>query len=306
MSKKGKSVVYDYNRVKPGTNIAFNAILFILSLMCILPVVFIFMISITSNDSLQRFGYQIIPNEFSLEAYKFLWNEKGTILNALFISITVTVIGVVIGVILTTTMGYVMSRPTYRLKKFVMWVVFIPMIFNGGMVAQYVVNTQVLNLRNTIWVLILPLAVSSFNVIIAKTFFRTSIPDSLVESGKVDGASQLRIFTSIVLPISTPLMATIGIFLAFGYWNDWFLSSLYINKPNLVSLQALLDNMLKNIQYMANNPSVGVSLEAYRANMPTESVRMAIAIVIVVPIACAYPFFQRYFIKGLTVGAVKG
>ena len=297
---------YDFNRIKPTTNCVFNVILAIGALICILPVIFIFMISITSDHAIAHYGYQIWPKEFSLDAYKFLWREKNMIFHSLYISVLVTILGVVIGVSLTTMMGYVMSRPGYKLKKVMMWIVFIPMIFNGGMFASYVVNTKLLMLKNTIWALVLPLLVSSFNIVVAKTFFRTTIPDSLIESAKVDGASQLRIFLQIVLPISTPLIATLGIFLAFGYWNDWFQSSLYISDKNLISLQALLDNIMKNIQYLANNPSAGASLAQYRAQMPQESVRMAIAIVIVVPIAAVYPFFQRYFIKGLTVGAVKG
>ncbi len=301
-----KLSVYEYNSISKPVDFLYNVILSLCALICIVPVIFVFMISITGNDSLMRNGYQFIPSSVSPEAYLFLWNEKSTIAHSFLISVLVTGSGCVIGLALTTTMGYVMSRPAYRLKKSVMWVVFIPMIFNGGMFSSYVINTQLLHLRNSIWALILPIAVSSFNVIIARTFFRTGIPDSLIESAKLDGASQLSIFTRIVLPVSTPLLATIGIFLAFGYWNDWFLSSLYINDTSLISLQALLDNILKNIQFITNNPSIGVSLEQYRANMPTESVRMAIAVVIVVPIACAYPFFQRYFIKGLTVGAIKG
>ena len=154
--------------------------------------------------------------------------------------------------------------------------------------------------------MILPLAVSSFNIIVCKTFFRSTIPDSIIESAKIDGASQLRIFTMIVLPISTPVLATIALFLTFGYWNDWFQSSLYITNSKLVSLQALLNNIMRSLDYIANNPSAGLSLQQYRNQMPSESVRMAIAVIIVMPIACAYPFFQKYFISGLTIGAVKG
>ena len=203
-------------------------------------------------------------------------------------------------------MGYVLSRVNYKLREFYTWLVFIPMIFNGGMLASYVVNSNILHLRNTIWALILPLAVSSFNVVICKTFFKTTIPDSIIESAKVDGASQLRIFGQIVLPISKPILATIGLFAAFGYWNDWFQASLYISDSNLQSLQSMLNNIQSNIEYIANNPYGGLSLQQYKASMPTESVRMAIAIVIIVPIACVYPFFQKYFISGLTIGSVKG
>lgn len=185
-------------------------------------------------------------------------------------------------------------------------VVFIPMIFNGGMIASYVVNTNMLGLKNSVWALIWPLAVSSFNIIICKTFFRTTIPDSIIESAKIDGAAQFSIFTRIVLPISKPVIATIGLFLTFGYWNDWFQSSLYINTDKLYSLQALLNSILQNIQALAKNPAMGVTLQQYKNAMPQEGARMAIAIIIIVPIACAYPFFQKYFISGLTIGAVKG
>lgn len=294
------------NMVKKPTNIGFNVIFIILAALAILPFVFVIMISVSSEESIRLFGYSLFPRSFSGSAYQFLWNERSTILNALFISVLVTTTGTLLGLILTTTMGYVLSRPVFKLKSFYTWVVFIPMIFNGGMVASYVVNANILNLKNTIWVLILPLAVSSFNIIVCKTFFRSTIPDSLIESAKIDGASQLKIFTAIVLPISKPVLATIGLFLTFGYWNDWFQSSLYISDQRLISLQALLNNIMKSLEYISNNPSAGLSLQQYRSQMPSESVRMAIAVIIVVPIACAYPFFQKYFISGLTIGAVKG
>lgn len=294
------------NRIKPGTNILFNIIFTILALTCVVPVIFVFIISISSEESLAEFGYRFFPSEFSLSAYEFLWGERAMILNALWVSIFVTVVGTIFGLILTTTMGYVLSRRGFKLESFYTWVIFIPMIFNGGLAASYVVNDRILGLSDTVFALILPIAVSSFNIIICKTFFRTTIPDSVIESAKIDGATQLGIFTKIVLPISKPVIATIGLFLSFGYWNDWFLSSLYIRKQNLVSLQALLNNMVKNIQYLASNPDGGASMQQYLADMPRESVRMAVAILIVVPIALAYPFFQRYFVTGLTIGAVKG
>lgn len=294
------------NRVRPGTNAGFNLLFTLLAAMAIIPVLFVFMISISSEESIRVSGYSFVPQSFSNSAYMFLWNERATILSALWISVLVTVSGTVLGLALTTTMGYVLSRPGFKLKGFYTWVVFIPMIFNGGMVASYVVNANILNMKNTIWALILPLAVSSFNIIVCKTFFRSTIPDSIIESAKIDGASQLRIFGTIVLPISKPVLATIGLFLAFGYWNDWFQSSLFITDNNLLSLQALLNSMQKNIEYIAQHPDPGMSLADYKRAMPSEGIRMAIAVVVAVPIACIYPFFQKYFISGLTVGAVKG
>ena len=294
------------NRVKPGTNALLNLLFVVLAAMAILPVIFVFMISVSSEESIRLVGYSFFPAQFSAKAYLFLWNERATILNALAISVAVTVIGMGLGLALTTSMGYALSRPGFRLKSFYTWVIFIPMLFSGGLVASYVVNANILHLRNTIWVLILPLAVSSYNIVICKTFFKSTIPDGVIESAKIDGASQMRTFLSIVIPISKPLFATIALFLCFGYWNDWFLSSLYISSSKLISLQALLNNIMRSLEYMAKNPTAGVSLQQYKAQMPGESVRMAIAIVIVIPIACAYPFFQKYFISGLTIGAVKG
>ena len=294
------------NQVRPWTNALLNLLFLLCAAAAILPVVLVFMISIASEESIRQVGYSFFPVQFSTDAYACLWNERSTIFGALGISCAVTAIGTALGVLVTTSMGYALSRPQFKLKSFYTWMIFIPMLFSGGMVASYVVNANILGLRYSIWALILPLMVSSYNIVICKTYFKTSIPDGVIESAKIDGATQMRTYVSIVAPISKPLFATIALFLCFGYWNDWFLSSLYISDKNLISLQALLNNIMRSLEYMTNNPTAGVSLQQYRAQMPSESVRMAIAIVIVIPIACAYPFFQKYFISGLTIGAVKG
>lgn len=200
------------NQIKASTNIVFNIIFLVLGLMCIFPLLFVFSISITSEEALRMGGYQIIPQEFSAAAYQFLWNERGMIFRAAFMSIFVTILGTIITVALTTSMGYVVSRNNFKLKKLYTWIIFIPMVFNGGMLSSYVVTNNILGLRNTIWALILPLACSSFSVTICRTFFRTTVPDSIVESAKIDGAGQFRIWSQIVLPISKPVMATIGMF----------------------------------------------------------------------------------------------
>lgn len=293
------------NQIKKSTNIVFNIVFLILGIMCVIPLLFVFSISITDEEALRTNGYQLIPSVLSGSAYKFLWNERSMILRAAFMSILVTVVGTITAIALDTSMGYVVSRRNFRLKKLYTWLIFIPMVFNGGMLASYVVVNNILGLSNTIWALILPLACSSFSVTICRTFFRTTVPDSIIESAKIDGAGQFRIWSQIVMPISKPVIATIGMFAAFGYWNDWFQASLYIQDKNLQTLQSLLNNIQKNIEYIANNPYGGLSLQQYKSSMPTESVRMAIAIVIIVPIACTYPFFQKYFISGLTIGSVK-
>ena len=313
MSKKNAAVSGDtlsrLNRIKPATNFLFNLMFLILALACFLPIIFIFIISITDNNIIRSEGYQILvtAKTFSGSAYEYLWGQRQTILNALWVSVYVTVLGTILGVMLTSLMGYVLSRTEHKLNNFLTILVFIPMVFGGGMTASYVINSQVLHLSDTMWILILPLAVSSFNVTIARTFFRTTIPDGIIESAKIDGASQWTVFFRIILPISKPVLATIGLFLAFGYWNDWFLAKLYIRNDKLYSLQAMLDRMQQNLDYLTKNPTAMLATASdLKKNMPQESVRMAIAFVVAVPIACVYPFFQKYFISGLTVGAVKG
>ena len=312
MAKKKTTIDNDnmnrLNRISPITNFLFNALFLIMALCCFLPIVFIFVISVTDNDVIMTKGYQIYvtAKTFSAEAYEYLWGQRNTILHALWVSVYVTALGTGIGVCLNCLLGYVLSRKEHYLNGFLTILIFIPMIFGGGMAASYVVNTQILHLGNTMWILILPLAVSSWNVIISRTFFKSTIPDSIIESAKMDGASQLTIFTQIVLPISKPVLATIGLFLAFGYWNDWFQASLYIKDDNLRSLQSMLQKMNDNLTFLTKNPTAKLSTSDLKAAMPQESVRMAIAFVVAVPIACVYPFFQKYFISGLTVGAVKG
>jgi putative aldouronate transport system permease protein len=279
----------------------------LLCLACLVPLLLVVAVSFSSENSSREFGYRFLPKEFSFDGYTSLYKQKDTILPALGVSLFVTACGTSLGVVLNSLMGYVLSRREYKLQKFFVWFVFIPMIFNGGLVASYFINAQLLHLKDTVWVLILPLAVSSFNVILCKTFFRATIPDSLLESAKIDGASQLKIFFSIVFPLSLPVLATIGLFMSFGYWNDWFTAMLYIDNPVLYSLQAYLNRLLSDINYLAQNAALlGMSQAQLLSSMPKEAARMAIVVVTVLPIACAYPFFQRYFVSGLTVGAVKG
>ncbi|AYB42874.1 carbohydrate ABC transporter permease [Paenibacillus lautus] len=296
-----------FNRTNKAINLLFNLIFILLALLCVIPVIVVLSISFSSEESIRETGYHLLPVAMSAEAYVYIIKQGTMILRALGVSALVTVVGTVLGVLLTASMGYVLSRPNYKLRGFLTWVVFIPMVFNGGLVSSYFINTNLLGLKDSIWALILPLAVSSFNVIICKTFFKSTIPDGLIESAEIDGASQLRIFFSIIMPISLPVIATIGLFLCFAYWNDWFQSMLYIDNQNLYSLQALLNSLMSNVDALAKNAaSMGVSYAMLVATMPKESARMAVAILIVLPVAFAYPFFQKYFISGLTVGAVKG
>ena len=295
-----------FNGLKPLTNAAFSLVFIILALITFLPVLFVFMISISSEASIAAHGYSFWPSEFSLSSYEYLWQSKDYIGRAFLNSIGITIAGTSLGLVLTSTLGYALSRPNFYFKKLYTLMILVPMFFGGGLLATYMVNTQIYGLKNTYFALILPGACSTFYVVIMRTFFQTTIPDSIIESGKIDGASQLRIFVQLVLPLALPVMATIGLFFTFNYWNAWYGAMLYLdsNHRELFPLQYVLISIERNISFMAQNEEF--LSEESMANMPTETMRMAIVMVIVIPIACSYPFFQRYFVGGLTIGAVKG
>ena len=295
-----------FNCIKPTTNVVFTLIFILLAIITFLPVVFVFIISIFSEASIAQNGYSFFPAELSLESYKYLWQSKDYIGRAFINSIGITLAGTMMGLVLTSTLGYVLSRPNYYMKGVYTWLLIIPMLFSGGLVARYMVNTQIYHPKNTYWAMILPGACSTFYVVVMRTFFQTTVPDSIIESGKIDGASQLRIFTQLVLPISLPVIATIGLFLTFNYWNAWYGAMLYVdsNHRDLYPLQYVLISIEKNISFMARNEDF--FREDSMRNLPSETMRMAIVMVVVIPIACSYPFFQRYFVGGLTIGAVKG
>lgn len=296
-----------FNRIHKPTNLLFSLVFLIAALCCVIPLVFVIIISFTDKESINRNGYSFFPDKWSLSAYTELWNSRESILRAFGISVFITVVGTIVGLFLNATMGYVLSRRTFKLRGFYTGLIFIPMIFNGGMVAMYLVMTQLLHLRDNILALLLPLAVSPFNIIIMRTFFTTTVPDSLIESGKIDGASQLRIFFQIVLPISLPACATIGLFLSFAYWNDWWQALMYINDQKLYPLQYVLMSIERNIDFLTKNQAyMGMTAAEIANKIPQDGMKMALVVVAVIPIACSYPFFQKYFVSGLTIGAVKG
>jgi ABC-type sugar transport system, permease component len=300
------SAMERFNRVKPLTNVALSAVFIALALVTFLPLLFVIIISVSSDASVATRGYSFFPAEFSAKAYQFLWQSRNYIGRAFINSIGITIIGTMLGLFLMGTMGYAMSRPQFYLRGVYTWIVFLPMLFGGGLAASYMVNTQLFGFKDSYWALILPGACSGWYIIIMRTFFQTTIPDSIIESGKIDGASQLKIFFRLVLPISLPVIATIGLFLTFAYWNAWYGAMLYItsNKRELYPLQYVLISIERNMDFLVRNEGNIAGLVI--TDLPTETVRMAIVTVVVLPIACSYPFFQRYFVSGLTIGAVKG
>lgn len=295
-----------FNSISKKTNMILNVLFGILAALCIVPFLFVLIISLTSESSLQANGYRFWPEEWSLEAYKYIFESGSNIIRAYGVTIVVTITGTILGLIIMTTYAYALSRKNFAYRKFFTKLIFIPMLFSGGMVSSYLVVTRFLGLKNNILALILPICVSSFHIIILRTFFKTTVPDAIIESAKIDGASEFLLFLRIVLPISLPAIATIALFLTLGFWNDWFNAMLYIDKNSLIPLQYLLIKLETSIEFLVNNSqSVGLNATEAVSKMPKETVKMAIVVITTLPIIFAYPFFQKYFVSGLTVGAVK-
>ncbi|EUJ43313.1 carbohydrate ABC transporter permease [Listeria riparia] len=299
--KKAKPDVIDFG---PNMNVAMNILLGFLAILCVFPFLYIIVISFSSQDSLATDGFRLIPNEWSTEAYKYLWNMKGQLIQSYGITIAVTVIGTVFSVAMIALYSYAISRPQFRYRKQFTFLAFFTMLFSGGMVPAYIVMTQVLQLKNSIWALILPLAMNAFYIMIMRTFFIRSIPEPILEAARIEGASELRILLKIVLPLSLPGIATIALFSTLGYWNDWFNASLYIDNPHLVPLQSLLMKIENNLEFMRQNADIAFTSGAFKG-IPQDGAKMAMVVISTLPIAITYPFFQKYFISGLTIGGVK-
>ncbi|MEG0134132.1 MAG: carbohydrate ABC transporter permease [Clostridium sp.] len=304
--KKSEEEVNRFNAISKKTNVGFNIFFLILAALAIIPFIFVLIISLTSEQSLLMNGYQFWPEEWSLEAYKYIFSSGSQITRAYGITIIVTVTGTLLGLAIMSTYAYALSRKSFIYRKFFTKLIFIPMLFSGGMVASYLVVTRFLGLKDNILALILPICVSSFNIIVLRTFFKTTVPDAIVEAAKIDGASEWVTFIKVVLPISIPGIATIGLFLTLGFWNDWFNAMLYIDNNALIPLQYLLVRLETSMEFLANNAAtMGTGAIEAASRMPKETAKMAIVVITTVPILFAYPFFQKYFVGGLTIGAVK-
>ncbi|BBH22725.1 ABC transporter permease [Paenibacillus baekrokdamisoli] len=298
----------DLNQMSPLWNTLSHLIAGGFALICVFPFLFVLIISFTDEMSLAENGYRLIPNKWSYSAYEFIFKSGDQLLRSYAVTIFVTVVGTLISLAIIAFYAYAISRPTFRYRGFFSFIAFFTMLFNGGLVPTYIVTTQVLHLKDSIWALILPMCVNAFYILVLRTFFQTMIPDGIIESGKIDGAGEFRVFFSIVLPISLPGIATVGLFCTLAYWNDWFNALLYIDgNPNIVPLQAMLMRIENNLKFITSNSALansGQSLELLRS-LPQETSRMAMVVLATGPIVLAYPFFQRYFVQGLTIGAVK-
>jgi putative aldouronate transport system permease protein len=305
-NKQPEEEINRFNSISKETNVVFNIIFAILAALAIIPFIFVLIISLTSEQSLKMNGYQFWPAQWSLDAYKYIFTSSNQITTAYGISIIITVSGTLLGLAIMSTYAYALSRKSFVYRKFFVKLIFIPMLFSGGMVASYLVVTRFLGLKDNILALILPICVSPFNIIILRTFFKTTVPDAIIEAAKIDGASEWITFLKVVLPISIPGIATIGLFLTLGFWNDWFNAMLYIDSNSLIPLQYLLVRIETSMEFLTNNAaSMGTGAIEAASKMPKETAKMAIVVITTLPILFAYPFFQKYFVGGLTIGAVK-
>ncbi|MBQ8161110.1 MAG: carbohydrate ABC transporter permease [Clostridia bacterium] len=296
------------NRFGPGAQALFHIVLGLFSLLCILPFIFVVIISFSSEDSIRAIGYSFHPLSWSLQAYEYTLRLGDQLWRSYFNSFLITLIGTVLSVAICVLYAYPLFRKDYRLRGFFNFLSFFTMIFGGGLVPTYVICKSVLGLSDNYAALIVPMLFSPFNVIVMRTFFQTTVPPDLIEAATIDGSGEYGTLPRIVLPVVTPGIATIALLNALGYWNEWFLSLLYINKNmSIIPLQYLLMRMQRNADFLAKNASM-LGADASRAalELPSQTLKMALVVFIVVPIACAYPFFQRYVVAGLTVGSVKG
>lgn len=284
------------------SQVALYGILTLISVLWIIPVLFIFSLSVTPETSLSEVGYRLIPKEITFDAYTYIIKNPAQILNSYKISIIVTVIGTVAGLMFTTGIAYAMSRKDFKLGKHITRFVMFAMLFHGGLIPTYIVVTQVLHMGNTLWVLILTMLVSPWNIFLMKSFL-SSIPTELLEASFIDGATEYQTYFKVVLPLAKPGLATVGLLILFSYWNDWYQAMLYIDNMDLVPLQLLLYKIISNIQFVLQN---SFYLASEGGSFPTIAARMATCVIAIAPMLLAFPFFQKYLAKGLTLGSVKG
>ncbi len=274
------------------------------SVLCILPFLLILSASLTSNESILRDGYNLIPRDFSLEGYKVIFEIPDEVLRAYGVTTLVTIVGTVLGLLLMTMAGYVLQRKDFKYRNFFSFVIYFTTLFGGGLVPYYMLITNYLKFSNSYYALIWPSLMTPFLIILMRSFINSAVPDEVIESSKIDGANDFLIYYRIVLPLAIPGLATIGLFLALHYWNDWFSSALFINDAAKYQLQFYLYNIINTSAFLTNIGAGAVVVLS--EGVPSETLKMSMAIIVTGPILFLYPFVQRYFVKGLTIGAVKG
>ncbi len=287
----------------PWGQLVLNAIFILASLTFILPLILMISISISSEDAITEFGYTILPKVVGFDGYKAIMQNPTQLLNSYKVTIIFSVVATVLSMLVKALAAYPLSRPNYKFKKASTMLMFFTMLFSGGLVPSYILCTKYLHLDNTIWIYILPGLVGAWDIFIMRTFFQ-GLPAGLVEAAKIDGASEFRIFFTIIIPLSTPVLASLGFMYLIGKWNDWNTALIYIRDTELYSLQYLLQRILREAEFIENMAKQGQSVGDYTP--PTETMRYAMAVLAAGPMMIIFPFFQKYFAQGLTIGSVKG
>ncbi len=293
------------SKVDRPTRIIAYIFLTLFSLCCLIPFLIIVGSSFEAQGQIMKTGYTIFPKAFTFEAYEAIFKSPDQLIDAYTVTIITSVAMTIIGLILQSTYAYVLSRRDYPYRRFLSFFAFFTMLFNGGLVPSYILIANWLHMRDSLWALILPGAAAAWNIMMLKTFFM-SIPFSLVESAKLDGAKELKILVSIVVPLSKPALACMALFILFPAWNAWYPSLLYIDSPDKVQLQYLLMSIMKNIEFLNSAEAMDLGAVNEFSAVPTLNTRMAMCVLAMGPIIMVFPFFQKYFVKGLTVGSVKG
>lgn len=280
-----------------------HAVLILLTLAAIVPFVLLIIASFTDNNVAITEGFSFFPSKWSTDAYQYIVNEKDTMLRAYGITIVVTLIGTTLGLLISVMLAYSLANSDLPGRNFMTFFVTLTMLFNGGLVPTYLIYTNVFHIKDTLAALIVPnLLMNGFNVILIRNYFATGVPTVLYEAARIDGAGEFYIFYRIALPLSKPILATVGLLMGIAYWNDWQNGLYYLNDTSLYSIQNILNRINENISFLASNSTSGVKI----SDLPTSTIRMAIAVIGILPIVCIYPFFQEYFVRGIAVGAVKG
>lgn len=290
-------------RRSPGL-IFVHLVLLLFAFLCLIPFLAVVSISLSDEVEIAKNGYSLIPRGFSVSAYRFILKNPITIVKSYGVTIAVCIVGTLLSLLVMSLCAYPLSQRDFRYRNKVSFIIFFTMLFNGGLVPTYIWVSKYLHLGNTFWVLFLPVVVSPWYLLLMRTFFQ-SIPYEIIESATIDGASEIQVYARLILPLSKPALATVGLFTVLGFWNDWFRGLLYIENQNLVTLQYMLYRMMGNIQELQNAMTSGM-VNVDVSSLPNESARMAMCVLAAGPMIFVFPFFQKYFVKGLTVGSVKG
>ena len=289
-------------------NAVINILFCIFSLCFIVPFLYVISISFSNEELINLNGYKLIPEQFDLTAYKYVFNNMQQIIDSYKVTAFTSVVGTILGLIIMSLAAYPIAMRDFRFRRPITFFIFFTMIFGGGLIPSYILITQYLGMRDSIWVYIIPSLANAWNIIVLKTFFQ-GLPVSCIESARIDGASELRVFFKIVLPLSKPALASVGLLTLLGRWNDWYTCLIYIESSKLYSLQFLLQKILMDAEFVnsvaKNIPSGGIDLQNIM-KVPTEGVRFAMCIIAAGPMLVVFPFFQKYFTRGLTIGSVKG